>query len=157
MSRFDEMVRRARLRSGEEPPVPRIDPQTLGQLSADIHESEWNLARGGLIIAEPPPHLTSGDPLTDEIDVIETRINRLQSEISGMEEDGGGIRSLKFARQNAKKAAERARIDLILADVLPPYEEKLSELSELRESHRTAIARRRPENNPCRISPQPRH
>jgi hypothetical protein len=146
MTAFDEMSRRARLRSGVDPPVPQIDPQTAGQFAADLHASEFALAHGGLAYRETPPRPTTGDPLQDEIDRLELRLNRAQSEVIQMEE-AGGIRDLKFARQNAKKAAERARIDLILADALPPYEEKVAELAQLREVHSAAMARRLPGQN----------
>jgi hypothetical protein len=141
MSRFDEMVRRARLRSGEEPPVPLIDPQTAGQFAADLHASEFALANGGIIYREPPPRPTTGEPLQDEINALEVRLNRVKSETFQLEE-AGGIRDLKFARQNAKKAAERARIDLALADVLPAYDAKLAELAELASRHRDLLSRR---------------
>jgi hypothetical protein len=140
----------------KDPPAPRPDPQTAGQFAANLHASEWAIAHnpGAIYVVPPPPRQVAEDPAQREIDEMEAKINLIQSEISGMESSdtvAGGIRGLRFARQHSNRAAERARIDLILADLIPPYEAKLAELSALRAAHKDAITRRQPEKNLIRL------
>jgi hypothetical protein len=54
-----------------------------------------------------------------------------------------GVLGPKLARAKATKASERARIDLVLADQLPPHEKKLSERARLREQQRNLMAAQR--------------
>ena len=83
--------------------------------------------------------------LQDVIDEVEIRINRVTGEIFAMEKPGefSGILGLKLAREKKEiKASERARLDLLLADLLPPYEKKKKELAELRAEHKQLMAQR---------------
>ncbi len=92
---------------------------------------------------EPPPR-PANTSLQDVIDEIELRINRVTAEISALEKPGesGGVLGLRRARELATKASERAKIDSILGDLLPPYEKKKKELAELRAEHRQLMAQR---------------
>lgn len=147
---FDELVAAGRAILDQKPLAPVRDPQTAGQFAADLRATESAFAKAiaegtvGRPVASPPA--TSGDPVQDEINSLEGQINRLQSEILQMEEI---IRPLKYSRQAATKAAERARIDLILTDLLPPYQTKASELDGLRQAHKNAMARRRSAAKTC--------
>jgi hypothetical protein len=80
--------------------------------------------------------------LQDVIDEIECRLNKVSGEIFAMEKPGesSGILGLKRAREEKEiKASGRAKIDSILADVLPPYEKKMAELAQLREEHKNLL------------------
>jgi hypothetical protein len=93
---------------------------------------------------EPPPR-PANTSLQDVIDEIESRINRMTAEISALEKPGeySGILGLKRAREKKEiKASERARLDLLLADLLPPYEKKLAEREQLRKQQRNLMAQR---------------
>ena len=93
---------------------------------------------------EPPPR-PANTSLQDVIDEIESRINRVTAEISVLEKpgDSGGILGLRRAREKKEiRPSERAKIDSILADLLPAYEEKRKELAELRAEHRQLMSQR---------------
>jgi len=92
-----------------------------------------------------PPARPATCSLQDVIDEIENKINRVTAEISALKKPGesGGILGLRRAREKKEiKASERARLDLLLADLLPPYEKKQKELEELRAEHRQLMAQR---------------
>ena len=94
---------------------------------------------------EPEPPLPPANTsLQDVIDEIESRINRVTAELSALEKPGesGGILGLRRVRELATKASERAKIDSILADLLPPHQKKKKELVELRAEHRQLMAQR---------------
>jgi hypothetical protein len=93
--------------------------------------------------AEPPPEPsrpTCGDPLQDEINELEVRLNKALCELDYLDVK---IRSLKLARMAENLSARaKANIDLTLADFDPPHEKKTNEVTELRKEHRNLMAQR---------------